>query len=220
MVINASRGICQKDETVYRLEEKSYRGRIIGRQGIMKCRKPRLSSRSGSSGNRSGLGGRCHTVDLTCLWAVLRDVADFATPIARLGAFVVDGAAVRSSAVTGDMAKLAASVALHGLGLAVASEVVGPAALVARSSTIAAIVPSAHAATASSVSSARGAAVGAVALQLISQGSGRNFPHSTYSKVSNLAAGIAARVAATAQAQRWAVSLHVAETLTVIALLG
>jgi len=38
--------------------------------------------------------------------------------------------------------------------------------------------------------------------------------------MADLAAGVAARVAATAQAQGRAVSLHVAETLTVIALLG
>ncbi len=41
-------------------------------------------------------------------------------------------AAVRSRAVARDVAQLAASVALHGLSLAVASEVVGAAALVAR----------------------------------------------------------------------------------------
>lgn len=57
--------------------------------------------------------------------------------MASLGTLVADlaggaeGAAVGGSAVTGDMAELAAGVALHGLSLAVTGEVVGATALVA-----------------------------------------------------------------------------------------
>jgi len=43
----------------------------------------------------------------------------------------VEGTAVGGGAVAGDVAELAAGVALHGLSLAVAREVVGAAALVA-----------------------------------------------------------------------------------------
>lgn len=54
-----------------------------------------------------------------------------------LGALVADlaggaeGTAVGGSAVTGDVAQLAAGVALHGLGLAVTGKVVGATTLVA-----------------------------------------------------------------------------------------
>jgi hypothetical protein len=44
---------------------------------------------------------------------------------------LVQRSTVRSLAVTADMAKLAASIALHGLCLAIASEMVGSSALVA-----------------------------------------------------------------------------------------
>ena len=74
------------------------------------------------------------SVDLTVgvlLRAVARDVAGFTTLIACL-AGRVEGATVRSSAVAGDVAKLSASIALHGLSLAVAGKVVGTTALVAR----------------------------------------------------------------------------------------
>lgn len=89
-------------------------------------------------------------------------MADFAAPVACLAAFTVDGAAVGGSTIAGDVTKLSTSVAFHGLGLAVPGEVVGSAALVARSSTITAIPTTTHAATAS-VSATRGTA-GAVAL--------------------------------------------------------
>ena len=68
------------------------------------------------------------------LGAVAADVASLTAPVAGL-ASSVKRATVRGRAVTGDVAKLAASVALHGLSLAVASEVVGTTALVAAGST-------------------------------------------------------------------------------------
>lgn len=68
------------------------------------------------------------------LGAVAADVASLTAPVAGL-ASGVERATVRGGAVTGDVTKLAASVALHGLSLAVASEVVGTTALVAAGST-------------------------------------------------------------------------------------
>ena len=60
-------------------------------------------------------------------------MASLATPVAGL-ASSVERATVRGRAVTGDVTELAASVALHGLSLAVASEVVRATALVAAGS--------------------------------------------------------------------------------------
>ena len=68
------------------------------------------------------------------LGAVTADVASLTAPVAGLSGSV-ERATVRGRAVTGDVTKLAASVALHGLSLAVASEVVGTTALVAAGST-------------------------------------------------------------------------------------
>lgn len=61
-------------------------------------------------------------------------MASLAALVAGL-ASSVQGAAVGSSAIPGDVAELAASIALHGLSLAIASEVVGATALVASSGT-------------------------------------------------------------------------------------
>ena len=94
-------------------------------------------------------GGRSHTVDLASLRTVLRDVAHLAASIAGFASFAVHGATVWRGAIPGDMAKLAASVALHGLGLAIAGEMVWSAALVASCrARIAGGVASSHAATA------------------------------------------------------------------------
>lgn len=60
-------------------------------------------------------------------------MASLTAPVAGLSGSV-ERTAVRGRAVTGDVTELAASVALHGLGLAVASEVVGSTALVAAGS--------------------------------------------------------------------------------------
>ncbi|KAL7899814.1 hypothetical protein HDV64DRAFT_218367 [Trichoderma sp. TUCIM 5745] len=94
-------------------------------------------------GNRSHGGSRdvvkVHNLvaDLgvgSLLGAITRDVASLTALVASL-AGSVQGAAVGSSAIPGDVAELAASVALHGLSLAVTGEVVGAAALVACSGT-------------------------------------------------------------------------------------
>lgn len=94
-----------------------------------------LSSRS-SRGRRGGsLGSSQVTLFLglavgVLRGAVARDVTSLATSIAGLPGRV-ERTTIGSSAVTGDVSEFAASVALHRLGLAVASKVVGPAALVA-----------------------------------------------------------------------------------------
>jgi len=88
------------------------------------------------NGSRSRVGlaiDRGDTSGVNRLSAVPADVAGLATPVAGL-AGSVERAAVRGRAVTGDVTELTASVALHGLSLAVASEVVRTAALVAAGS--------------------------------------------------------------------------------------
>jgi len=94
----------------------------------------------GNRGNRRRSGGDGRSVvhidivvDFTVgvlLGAVARDVTSLAALIAGL-ASSVKGTAVGGGAVSGDVAELAASVALHSLGLAITSEVVRTTALVA-----------------------------------------------------------------------------------------
>ena len=118
----------------------------------------------------------------------------------------VKGPAIRRRAITRNVAQLAAGVALHGLRLAVAREVVRAAALVASRGTA-----SSEAAAEASVAASRRAAcstshsgVGAVA-----------------GKVAVQTTAVAASAGAgSAKAQRRAVGLDVAETLAVVALLG
>jgi hypothetical protein len=93
-----------------------------------------LSNGSNRSDRRRNAVDFDLSVDFTIgvlLRAVARDVAGLTALIARL-AGRVERTAVGSSAVAGDVAKLAASIALHGLSLAVAGKVVGTTALVAR----------------------------------------------------------------------------------------
>lgn len=68
------------------------------------------------------------------LGAIAGDVTGLTALVAGL-ASSVEGATVGSGAVTRDVAKLAASIALHGLSLAVSRKVVGTTALVAGSRT-------------------------------------------------------------------------------------
>lgn len=83
------------------------------------------------------------------LRAVSAYVSSLATPVARL-AGLVQWSAVRGSAIAADMSKFAASIALHGLSLAVASEMIWSTALVARSC---AIVPNKATTVSASVAS-------------------------------------------------------------------
>jgi len=69
-------------------------------------------------------------VGAVLLRALARNVAGLTALVAGL-AGSAEGTAIGRGAVAGDVTELAASVALHGLGLAVTSEVVGTTALVA-----------------------------------------------------------------------------------------
>lgn len=162
-------------------------------------------------------------------------MACLATPVARL-ACGVQGAAVGRGAVAGDvscfhlLAKLLfkfrrhppsrrtgrkrtqfpARIALHSLGLAVAGEMVRPAALVARRWARTACEAAPEAAAESTTRRSAGAAAAA---------------HARVGAVARKVAGEAATVAASAgagaaEAEGRAVGLHVAEALAVVALLG
>lgn len=105
------------------------------------------------------------------------------------------------------LTQLAAGIALHGLGLAVAGKVVGSTTLVAGCRASAA----SEAATETS--------------SVPSSGSTSAATHSRVGAVAGKVAGDTAAVAASAcagsaQAQSWAVSLDVPKTLAVVALLG
>lgn len=140
--------------------------------------------------------------------AVTRNMAGLAALVAGL-AGSVEGAAVGSGAIAGDVAELAAGIALHGLSLAVASKVVRATALIAgsRASTASETTTAEAAEAATANGGTTGKAVGRV-------GTG-----------THVVAGLAAVVAAagrtgTADAESRAVSLNMAETLAVVALLG
>lgn len=119
----------------------------------------------------------------------------------------VEWAAVGGRAVAGDVAQLAASIALHSLSLAVACKVVRSTALVASGRTASSeSTPEAAVSTTGSASSTSHSSAGvrAVACQVAGE-----------------ATGIASSAcASSAQAQRGAVSLNVAKALAVVALLG
>lgn len=187
-------------------------------------------------GNRSNRGSRdVAQINLgrdlaggVLLRAVPRDVTGLAALVAGL-ASSVKRATVGSSAVSGDVAELAAGVALHGLSLAVTGKVVGATALVASSGTGAAsetttAVTTGEAATAHGGTTAKSRTnrVRAGALSIRCQYMElREMAIRAYSKVTGLAAVVAAAAgASTAQAESRAVSLDVAQTLAVVALLS
>jgi len=131
-------------------------------------------------------------------------VTGLAALVANLALLRVDRAAVGRSAIPRDVSKLAASIALHGLSLAVAGKVVRSAALVAGSRTRHTGIATTEVSSKSTPGRGSSAStlVGAVA-----------------SKMARLTAGIAATAGTAGNAQRRAVSLDVAKTLTMIALL-
>lgn len=90
----------------------------------------------GSNGGGSDVGQVNFVVNLGgdggLLGAIARDVASLTTLIAGL-AGSVERASVGSGAIAGDVAELAAGIALHGLSLAITGKVVGATALVAGS---------------------------------------------------------------------------------------
>jgi len=166
--------------------------------------------RNGSRG-RVGLAvDGSDTGGVNGLSAITADVSSLTAPVAGL-ASSVKRATVRGRAVTGDVTELAASVALHGLSLAVA-KVVGAAALVAASST----------ATSETTAAASEATSEGSASSTANRGNGSSTgSRAAPGKVARLAARVAAAVGGTtADAKSRAVSLDVTETLAVVALLG
>lgn len=138
-------------------------------------------------------------------------MASLATPVAGL-ASSVKRTAVRGRAVTGDVTELAAGVALHGLSLAVTSEVVRAAALVAAGS-----AATSETTTAASEATSEGSA--STTTNGLDGSSARS--GAAPGKVTRLAARVAAAVGGTTtDAEGRAVSLNVAEALAVVALLG
>lgn len=167
---------------------------------------------SGIDGNRGSSGsisGRCRcrlAVDLIlALVAFARDVASFATAVASL-AGGVERASVRSSALARDMTKLPTSIALHGLGLTVASKVVRTTALVASSRTRATSETAAEATTRT-----RGTTT---------KTSSNTRSRASASKVTRHATGVAASVSTTVQTEGRTVSLDMSKALAVVALLS
>lgn len=178
----------------------------------------RLSDR-GDRGNSlsrdAGSGGHVDIlVDLavgSLLRAVTGDVASLTALVAGL-ASSVQRAAVRGSAVTGDVTELATSVALHGLSLAVASEVVRSTALVAGSR---ARTPADKAATATISAEATAAGSNGTATAHV----GASRVRASASQVANLTTVVAATAGASAaQTKGRTVSLDMAKTLAVVAL--
>lgn len=101
-------------------------------------------------GSSSGIiwsSNRCRlSVNLGLLVAFAGDMASLAAAVTSL-AGSVERATVRGSALARDVTKLTASIALHGLSLAIARKVVGATALVAGSRTRATSEATAEAAT-------------------------------------------------------------------------
>lgn len=174
----------------------------------------------GSDGLRNGLtfvevdlGGHLllTAVGVGSLGAVARDVTGLTAAVAGL-AGGVQGAAVGGGAVARDVTELAASVTLHGLRLAVAGVVVRTAALVASG-----LTGSAGVEATASVSEAAAAGHGTTGTEsgLDSRGCG-----AVAGQVTRQVAVVAASTGgATAQAEGRAVSLNMANTLAVVALL-
>lgn len=134
--------------------------------------------------------------------------------------------AVGSSAVTGDVTELAAGVALHGLGLAVAGVVVGATALVAGGGTAgeAGAVGTAEAAahggsTHGATETAVGGAVTGLGKELV-RGDKVEETMRSYQMAGLSAAVASASSAGAGEAKGRAVSLDVTEALAVVALLG
>lgn len=129
-----------------------------------------LSNCGGGSWGDSGIRSDRQALSVNLgLGALARDVTGLATAIASLSSSI-QRAAIRSSAVTGDVTEFPAGVALHCLRLAIPSVVVRPTTFVARRGTR----PTSKSAAETTVSAARNtcttttgyAAVGASALRI------------------------------------------------------
>jgi len=134
-------------------------------------------------------------------------MASLTTSVARL-ASRVQWATVGSSAVAGNVTKLSAGIALHGLSLAIAGEVVRAAAFITGRGAVADKATTAADEAATSGTSATP-----------DRSCARS--RAVASKVTDLAAGVATTsLRTTAHAESRAISLDVSETLAVVALLS
>ena len=211
----------------------------IGRNGANRARADgargantdSADSADSADGDTDGDTDRRYLTRSSLLGAVTGDVASLAALVARL-AGRVEGTTIRSGAIPGDVAELTAGVALHGLSLTVASEVVGATALVASSSTGTGKATTAEARAAVATAHNRAATA--------HRGHTRDAGHASHAgdtghtgngdtrggrAGAGQVPGLATVVATTAgtgtrQAQGRAISLHMAETLAVVALLG
>lgn len=208
----------------------------IGGNGANRARADgaRGANTDSANGDTDGDANRRHLARSSLLGAVTGDVTSLAALVACL-AGRVEGTTIGCGAIPGDVAELTAGVALHGLGLTVASEVVGATALVASSSTRTGKATTAEAGA--TVATAHNRAATA------HRGHTRDPGHASHAgdtghtghtgngdtrgsrasagQVSRLATVIATTAGTgTRQAQGGAISLHMAETLAVVALLG
>ncbi|KAH8646758.1 hypothetical protein BX600DRAFT_155560 [Xylariales sp. PMI_506] len=171
-----------------------------------------LSDRGDGGSNSSQVNLSRDLASGSLLGAVAGDVASLAALVAGL-ASSVERAAVGGGTVTGDVAELAAGVALHGLSLAVTGKVVGSTALVAGGRTGTASGESTTAAETTTVSTAGDGSTAA------DTDTGR--AGASTGQVARLAAVVAtAAGSGTGQAEGRAVGLDVAKTLAVVALLS
>lgn len=204
----------------------------IARDGSDRARanRARGANTDSTDGNTDGDANRRHLPGGSLLRAVAGDVTSLAALVASL-AGRVEGTTIGSGAIPGDVAELAACVALHGLSLAVAGEMVGATTLVACSSagTGEASTAEARAAVATThnrTATAHGRHTGDAGDarhtgNAVHTGNGDTSGGRTGARqVARLATVIATAAGTGArQAQGGAVSLHMAEALAVVALL-
>lgn len=177
---------------------------------------------SGVSGNlrdgRNGRGSRGHVNGSrhanvsagSLLRAVAGDVACLSALVTGL-AGSVERATVGSGAVAGDVTELSTGVALHSLRLAIPSEVVRATALVAGS----------RASASGEATTSKATSVATTANGRAPRNTNSSWVWARTSKVARLAAVVATTAGAGAgESQGRAVSLDVAKSLAVIALLG
>lgn len=148
------------------------------------------------------------------LRAVAGNVAGLTTLVASLSGRV-QGTAIGSRAVARDVTELAASIALHGLSLAITGKVIRSTTLIARSRARATnkSTPAASKSSITTTARTNWAATAHVDTSGV---------RASASQVAWLTAVVAATTSGTATAQTkcWAVGLDMAKTLAVVALLG
>jgi hypothetical protein len=164
------------------------------------------------------------------LRAIPRNMTGLAASVASL-ASSVQGTTVGSSAVAGNVAQLAAGIALHGLCLAITSKVVRATTLVAscrarttgKATTTVATreTTSAHRSTTTHGTGTDGVGASTLSRESVLLNLGSDLFQSTHSQVTGLTAAVAAPAgASSAQAQGGAIGLNMTKPLAMVALLG